>query len=189
MGEIWSARLYVSRLQNQSEWWVLLNHSPTKWRARPHAKVCVSTLLFRWMQRKHCPPHIAFPLVYGWKKKEKDWRIKMLTSSNSDNLYSNDLEMTCIHCATEPLLTIYRATLSNYFTCCFTNLMNAFSHLRCTWSENIPTFTGRNDNISLSLINGWILWQKKDSCGRCTSEASQGLWADGLFLLSFNWET
>lgn len=123
------------------------------------------------------------------KKKKKDWRIKMLTSSNSDNQYSNNLEMTCIHCSTEPLSTIYRATLSNYFPCCFTYLMNAFSHLCCTWSENIPTFTGRNDTISLSLMNGLILWQKRDtilliSCGRCTSEASLGLRADVLFCLA-----
>lgn len=155
VGEIRSARLYVSRLKNQSEWWALLNHSTIKWSARPHAKVCVSTLLLLWwMQREHCPPHIAIPLVYREKCSQVATQISYTVII---------LEMTSIHCTTEPLSTIYQAILSNYFTCRCTKLLNVF-HTYVALEVRIfqPSLEEwMYDTISLSLMKGWILWQKK----------------------------
>lgn len=134
--------------KKQTEWRTALNHSTTKWKARPLARVCVITLLLWRVQRKHCPPRIAFPLTY---KEGKE--TSFLISSNSTNWCSN-YSIKCMH----PLVT-----LMNHFMCkVLVEICESQGNFICTacFIHQVIQFALQDNKINrlqtvLRVLEGW----------------------------------
>lgn len=103
----------VQTKKNQTEWCSELNHGTTKWKVRPLAKLCISTLLLWGVQRKLCRPQSTH------KERKKSFLLLILISNDASTARLSHVNNVLI------------------FYLLLSNIMDTFHTLCCTYQHTL----------------------------------------------------